>query len=546
MNRLFATEKYLPAILAMLAGLIYLLTLAPGITHTDSGELATVASTLGIAHPTGYPLWTMLGWLFTRIPGIPAAWLLNFMSLLFVAGSVYLFGRSLAYLFGQLRIKIKGEPKDKPSRVDLARIFAILIGTLFFAFGRTVWAQSTTLEVYSLHTFLLNLNLYLLLRAWFAPKDQDKPWLIFAITFALAFANHLTTVVFLPGVAWLYFSKNGFDKTAFLRIAKMLGIFFPLLILIYAYLPLRAAAEPSYNWGNPSNFDALLHHITGRQFQIWWFTGKEPFLEQFGNFFKRFSNEFGYIGILIALPGLIYSFQLRRPLAIFFLLLFLGNIFWTANYSIKDPEPYYLLALTISTLWIALGIRWIWIRLKATRNLRYGLTGLAFALLLLTLTLNYSAVNQRQTHQYEDYARAALSSLPPNSLVISGHWDGFVSPSYYLQGVEKFRTDIDIFEYKIMRNRHWYPHFIRVNFPEVAAHLGPRLDQWETSVQDFDLHGNVNPALLGQRFQALCFGLFEEMKNRPVYISPEMLQDDIPVPPGLVPVPERYFYRILP
>lgn len=546
MNRLLAQEKHLPALIALLAGLLYLVNMAPGITHTDSGELATVASTLGIAHPTGYPLWTMLGWLFTRIPGVPEAWLLNLMCLLFVAGGVYVFGRSLAFLFGQLRTKIKGEPQNQASRVDLARLFATVIGALFLAFGRTVWMQGTALEVYSLHVLLLNLNLYFLLRAWFAPKENDKPWLYFALVFALSFANHLTTVVFLPGVAWLYFSKNGFEKAAWLRLAKMLGIFFPLLILLYAYLPLRAASDPAYNWGNPVGWEEIVHHVSGRQFQVWMFTGKESFIQEFSNFFSRLLTEFGYLGIFLALPGLIYSFRLKRSLAIFFVLLFLGNIFWAANYAIKDPEPYYLLALTTIALWLALSVRWLWIRFKTTRQVRFGITGGFFAVILLTIGLNFGPTNQRQTHLYEDYSRAVLASLPENSLVISGYWDGFVSPAYYLQGVEGFRTDVEIFEYKMMRNRHWYPNFMRTNFPEVSARLGKRLDDWEVAVQNFDLRGEVNPALLGQRFQDLCFGLFEEVGSRPVFVSPEILQDQIPVPPGLTPVPTHYFFRVLP
>ena len=53
---------------SLLAFLLYIRTLAPGLSFIDSGELGTVAATLGVAHPTGYPLFTLLGWLFTRLP----------------------------------------------------------------------------------------------------------------------------------------------------------------------------------------------------------------------------------------------------------------------------------------------------------------------------------------------------------------------------------------------------------------------------------------------------------------------------------------------
>ncbi|MDP4116171.1 MAG: DUF2723 domain-containing protein [Bacteroidota bacterium] len=61
-------EKYFYLILGIIVFLIYLTTLAPSLLEIDSGELATVQLTLGIAHPTGYPLFTILGYLLSFIP----------------------------------------------------------------------------------------------------------------------------------------------------------------------------------------------------------------------------------------------------------------------------------------------------------------------------------------------------------------------------------------------------------------------------------------------------------------------------------------------
>ncbi|MEM0998405.1 MAG: DUF2723 domain-containing protein [Bacteroidota bacterium] len=546
MKRLLALEKQIPVFCAVLAGIVYLTTMAPSITHTDSGELAAVATTSGIAHPTGYPLWTMLGRLFTLVPGVRPAWMLNFMCLLFVSGGVYLFGRSLALIFGSFRTRIKGESPNLVSRVDLGRIFATLIGSLLFAFARTVWAQSAELEVYSLHILLLNLAIFLLLKAWFAPPESERPWLIFALGLALAFANHLTSVVLLPGIAWLYFSKHGFRRAGFIRLAKMLGLFFPALFLLYAYLPIRAGMDPAYNWGNPQGFAEIWHHVSGRQFRIWWFTGSEAFALNLRAFFVRIPFEFAFGGLLLAGIGLYYGLTIRRKLTLFFAISFLANLLYTSNYAIKDLEPYYLLALLCVAAWAAFGVRWVWIKLKIKRPTRFAVTGAAGLIVLLAIGLNHRPNNQRASHQFEDYTRAALNSLPPNSLVISQMWDVFVSPAYYLQGVEEVRPDVEIFEYAIMRNRHWYPNFIRDNYPEVTQRLGKRLDEWEGAIQAFDLGGVEDPRRLGRAFQTLCFALFEEMQRRPVYISPEIPGVGMPVPPGLSYVPEQYFYRVIP
>ena len=49
-------------------GLLAALTLAPSLDFIDAGELAAVAHTFGVAHPTGYPLFTLLAGLWARLP----------------------------------------------------------------------------------------------------------------------------------------------------------------------------------------------------------------------------------------------------------------------------------------------------------------------------------------------------------------------------------------------------------------------------------------------------------------------------------------------
>ncbi|MFA7420189.1 MAG: DUF2723 domain-containing protein, partial [Melioribacteraceae bacterium] len=61
-------KKYYAFISALIVFIVYLFTLAPSVIQIDSGELATVQSTLGIAHPTGYPLFTIIGYLFLKLP----------------------------------------------------------------------------------------------------------------------------------------------------------------------------------------------------------------------------------------------------------------------------------------------------------------------------------------------------------------------------------------------------------------------------------------------------------------------------------------------
>jgi hypothetical protein len=61
-------ENVLAVLLSLIAFGVYCTTLCHGVGITDAGELATVLCTLGIAHPTGYPLFTLIGHVWMLLP----------------------------------------------------------------------------------------------------------------------------------------------------------------------------------------------------------------------------------------------------------------------------------------------------------------------------------------------------------------------------------------------------------------------------------------------------------------------------------------------
>src|SRR5215212_10081296 len=73
------------AIVFVAALLLYIWTLAPTVTLTDSGELIVVARGLGVAHPPGFPLWVMLAHLASLVPLGNVAMRINFSSAVFAA-----------------------------------------------------------------------------------------------------------------------------------------------------------------------------------------------------------------------------------------------------------------------------------------------------------------------------------------------------------------------------------------------------------------------------------------------------------------------------
>ena len=67
---------------------IYAWSAAPNVTLLDSGEFVVAAQHFGVPHPTGYPLWTLLNWVFLLLPLGNAAWEVALFSGLCAAAAV--------------------------------------------------------------------------------------------------------------------------------------------------------------------------------------------------------------------------------------------------------------------------------------------------------------------------------------------------------------------------------------------------------------------------------------------------------------------------
>ena len=151
---------------------LYVKTLAPTVSFFDSGELIAAAATLGVAHPPGYPLYVLLGWLFSHLPLGAAAYRLNLMSACFGALAA-LMAYSLTYLLLTERTRPASHDGNPDPERMLQPVFAMIAG-LTFAYSLTHWRQSVVAEVYALNAFLCGLILVLLL-VWRRSQEENHP-----------------------------------------------------------------------------------------------------------------------------------------------------------------------------------------------------------------------------------------------------------------------------------------------------------------------------------------------------------------------------------
>ncbi|MCI0476086.1 MAG: DUF2723 domain-containing protein, partial [Anaerolineales bacterium] len=239
-----ARDALIAFVIFAICFLLYHATLTPGLSYAspDGNELTTVAATLGLAHPTGYPLFTWLGFLFARLPVGEVAHRTNLMCALLGAGGV-----ALLYLIAR--------------RVELTRAVAAFTA-LLFGVSTTFWSQAVITEVYAPNVFMLALTVWLLLvwschceRSEAISKSQleiasaHKPrlamtkefWFIaFALIFGLSFGTHLSNLGFAPAYAFFVLLT---DWRILKRPLTILAAFIAFLIGVaqFLWIPLRAA-----------------------------------------------------------------------------------------------------------------------------------------------------------------------------------------------------------------------------------------------------------------------------------------------------------------
>ena len=563
-------KKYYYIVTGLFVFIIYLFTLAPSVVQIDSGELATVQATLGIAHPTGYPLYTMIGYLFSLIPlPFTKIYQLNLLAALYCSAGISVFiytaklvldnltSFSFTKVIAARSTKEKKKGKQAQKKVvqqtftlsEITKIVLSIAGGLILAFSETFWMQSTSVEVYSLHILLINLIILFLLKAYlYKPKEKSdlKVWLIFSIVLALGFTNHMTTLLIIPGVAYLYFSKNKFNAASFKKILLMLLIFFPILILIYSYLPIRASQHPLLNWGNPTDLEKIIRHISGKQYQVWLFASGEAAKKQLAHFIDILPGEF-YIAILLSVAGIFTSFTYARKLFVFLLITFLFTVLYSINYDINDIDSYFLLAYISLSFFSVFGLLKLF---QLSKNKLQVLISVSALVILTEFYFNFNNVNQSDVYIYEDYTHAVLNSVPKNSIILSYQWDYFVSASYYFRYVENYRKDVTVVDKEILR-RSWYYDELNYDYPFLLKNMQDDVKDFRKALVPFERSENFNPNLLESLYRKLMTDLVAtNVTGRDFYIAPElyeveMQKHEFTLPEGYSLVPDLLLFKVV-
>lgn len=476
----------------------YLATRAPGLGYTDAGELAAAAATLGVPHPTGAPAFVLFAFPWTKLPWASVIGGLNVLAGVWVAGCVglaHVLGRSLIV---ELQPQASRLHQDAPAAV----------GALCFAFAPAVWSQATSIEVYALHALLLAATAWAL--RW-------RRW-VGALGLGLLLSNHASSVFLVPGlVAWALWRR---PRPSWGRIALELAPAAAVPVALYGLLALRAAQLPPLNWGwIHRDWTAFWYHVSGAQFRVW--LSWDPTTVG-ANLAVLGQAAAGLTLVVGALPAVAGAWALRRTALAPLGLLAGGNLAGTLGYGIPDLEPYFLPALLVLALWLAVGLS----VLTAAAPRWVALAALALPLASAGLHAREQDLSDHRALQH--YASWVLANLPPNAVLLTQEWDVLCGPLWYLQAVEGVRPDVLVIDKELLR-RSWYlPHLLEHArggldaLRPVAARYLELLGQFEREGEAFT-RDSARVAAIQAAFEGVLRALVTQVSGRPVFASNDVL-----------------------
>ncbi|HBC47805.1 MAG TPA: hypothetical protein DCZ43_12225 [candidate division Zixibacteria bacterium] len=530
MNR---AKQLLFALVVILSGTVYFVTLCPTVEMIDSGELAMAAKNLGVAHPTGYPLYTLLGRIFAILPIGSLIFRVNLLSLLFTA-----------FASGFLYLLISEIITERSSTFLEEGISAA--AALFVAFSPVWWDQGTTNEVYSLNLLLISISIWSLIRF---TKQESIRWLILSLyMLGLSMANHLSAVYLIPGFLYLIIITLRREKTNRSSIIyAAAGFVFP--ASLYAILPIRASFKPFLNWGGVSDPYFFYKHITGWQYRVWMFSKPWEIFDKFGAkispAWKLFIGQFGWIGIILIIVGIVISVRQSRKVLIFGALIGIINLIYVLNYDIVDIESYYLPMFLVSAIFLAMGIVCLaGLAADSTSKIKAnaiipGVICVSMILPIYNLLTNFHEQNKSGKTAARQGVYDYGASMETGGLALVENWD-FYSPWLYLRFAENYRPDLVLIDKELMR-RPWYIDFIKRNFNDVYERSKPEFEEFRGYVELFERDKSYDAVAIDKAYYDMLHAVINnESKLRPVYTN---ALDDSKFLAGFNPIPCGILFR---
>jgi len=456
--------------LLLVVGGIYFGTQVYTIYGGDAGDLVSAIETYGVAHPPGYPFYTILGIGADKlIPGGTVAWRIAFLSSIPAILTVLILFDLLCFL--------------------TKRLFISLISVLVLAFTYPFWLYSVVVEVFSLNNLLTVIILWTCLRFL---KEAKKIYLyLLAFTFGLGVSHHHIILFLAPLLFLILFQKRKLltRKTVFTSIALFFAGLTP-----YLYVFASASSNPAVNWlgeATLSNFWQLVTRATYGTFKAGNFIVNEPFLRLWGlyGFWDFAYKDFRILGVLLFFLGFLQLLWREKKIFVilmtglisYLFFLFYASFPLSDNFIVGTFERFVLPIYIFIIFFIAFGLlNFIYfIENQLTNLLAKSKRGIIFSLVPICLfiypvglfIINFPKISiLKNDFTAEDFGRDIVNSVPNNSIILIAV-DTPLFDSQYVYFTEKKRQSVKLIHFsKLFREdnkayfKRYYPDMILPDF----------------------------------------------------------------------------------
>lgn len=482
---------------------LYLLTLSPTVAFWDAPEYITAAKVLGIPHPPGNPLFTLMAHVWGMLPlAADYAKRINIFAAFCSAASA-----GIWFLVAERWLRnILAERAP--------RLIAAFAGIFAGATAWTVWNQSVVSEkVYTVS--LLSIALV----AWLAVRWADEAvgprrdrWLVAAIyVIALTSTNHTMGVLGAPILA-VYVLLT--DWRVLLR-PKFVALAVAVAVIgvspNYVYLPLRAAQLPAVNEGEPVGFfsKALMETLNRTQYLKPGVMPRQPWapgdlvenashfgaqLDMYWHYWTwQWGKDLGGFGALstglftaVGLGGLLTLIRRDRraglaaaalTLTLTLLLIFYLNFKFGWYYHLADKtitsemrevrnrDYFFIASFAFFGVLLAAGFAMLYrgavtyLGDRGTLRMRQLTPMPLFALALIPLLGNRISAPRNGETLARDYAVDMLQSVEPYGILITAG-DNDTFPLWYAQEVMGIRRDVTLANLSLM-GTDWHVRQLR-------------------------------------------------------------------------------------
>ena len=391
--------------------------------------MQTVPTILGIAHPTGFPAFVLLGWLFAHaLPVATPAWRISFLSACCAAGAAWLLFRLV--------------------RTLVADAWVAVAAAWAYATGDIVWTRAARAEVHDLALFCTALAL---VTAAAAGRRRDaRSALVAAAACGCGVATHPVVALAVPSV--LLLGWPGLRELRGARLGRVVAAAVAPLAL-YLYVPLRSAqiersgADPVaalglrggafWNYDAPSTPLRFARYVSGASFHpaaaFVAATTRTGAAEALALGRALLGTEFGPVMLALVITGLVYLARRETRLALAFGLLALALFAFAPNFAAESDTLRYALP----SLWAAgvcAGVGAWWLTQSLVRERSAAASAIAAGLLAVALWPNvaYALRDVERQRHLDDATRftADVVRFTPDDALVIASWT-YATPLAY-------------------------------------------------------------------------------------------------------------------